>query len=72
MFSDCSEWIVSHSLENHPLLALHWLFGHSLVYACERDVVPELAKGSRQNPGTLVASLGITFAALFDISDPLM
>jgi hypothetical protein len=52
------------------LLDLHSAFGGSWVHGCDCDVVPELAKGSRQHPGALLVSLGIRFGALLDESNP--
>src|SRR5271157_4906466 len=60
------------SVENHTALGLHRLCGHSWVYGGEGDVVAELAKGSRQIAGAVLADLGIRFAALLDKSHSLM
>src|SRR3984893_18387059 len=62
---------ISHSVEN-PLLHLHSVFCRSGVYGCDCDLVPELAKGSRQHAGALLLSLRIRFGALLDKSNPLM
>src|SRR6516162_9818693 len=47
-------------------------FGCGRVYGADGDVITELAKGSRQDPGALLLSLGIRFLALLDKSNPLM
>src|ERR1700730_13925714 len=60
------------SLRRKSLLHLHSVFGRSLVYGCDCDLVPELAKGSRQHAGALLLSLRIRFGALLDKSNPLM
>src|ERR1700730_1981403 len=59
------------SLRRKSLLHLHSVFGRSLVYGCDCDLVPELAKGSRQHAGALLLSLRIRFGALLDKSNPL-
>src|SRR3984893_4111878 len=62
---------ISHSVEN-PLLHFHSVFCRSGVYGCDCDLVPELAKGSRQHAGALLLSLRIRFGALLDKSNPPM
>src|SRR5258708_32551723 len=55
-----------------PPLHLYPHFGCSWVSGCDGDVVAELAKGSRQNPGALLPNLRVRFAALLDESHSLM
>ena len=55
-----------------PLLHLDCVFGSSGVYGSDCNLVPELAKGSRQHPGALLLGLGIKFVALLNKSHPLM
>ena len=56
----------------HATHHLHSVFGGSWVYGYDCDPIPELRKGSRRHPGTLLPSLGIRFSTLLDKSNPLM
>src|SRR5438105_4881455 len=55
-----------------PPLHLHPHFGCSWVNGGDCNVIAELAKGARQNPGALFLSLRVRLDALLDESNPLM